>query len=481
VMVNGISMEPGYHTGDLVIVRATRTYQVGDVVAYRDTKMGAYVIHRIIAIEQGQYILKGDNNSWIDAYRPTDDEIVGRQWVHAPKAGGAMLWLRTPLNLSLSIVLLGGVLTSGMTASGKKTKKHLSIQPGEMMINALYLPGFFFLAFLGLTIFAFTRPLTRPADDIPYQQGGIYSYSAAGTPGVYDTGTIQSGEPVFPGLTCNLNVELTYVVIGKQFQDVTGSLQMYMRIMDEQTGWQRTTPMLSRTTFSGDSYHARATLNLCQLIALINLMEEKTGLGTNLYSVEIVSNVTFTANAAGQVVADTFDPVLAFKFDKVRLYLTSTNAETDPLRTMRKDLANNSNTEANTLSLLGWKPTVGLLRVLALLGLGVSLGGLFVIGWSIFDASRQSKEALIRLRYGSMLVEACEHPLDVNLPTINIASIEGLARIAEQQNVMILHMSLDHIHYYLVQANGAIYRYMLDSGESKFSNAESVPEYIVRL
>ena len=32
VMVNGISMEPKYHTGDLVIVRKARTYQVGDVI-----------------------------------------------------------------------------------------------------------------------------------------------------------------------------------------------------------------------------------------------------------------------------------------------------------------------------------------------------------------------------------------------------------------------------------------------------------------
>ena len=65
VMVNGMSMEPGYHTGDLVIVRKAQTYQVGDVVTYRDAEMGAYVIHRIIGIEQGQFILKGDNNSWV--------------------------------------------------------------------------------------------------------------------------------------------------------------------------------------------------------------------------------------------------------------------------------------------------------------------------------------------------------------------------------------------------------------------------------
>ena len=50
VMVNGISMEPNYHTGDLVIVHKVPTYQVGDVVTYRDAILGEYIIHRIIAV-----------------------------------------------------------------------------------------------------------------------------------------------------------------------------------------------------------------------------------------------------------------------------------------------------------------------------------------------------------------------------------------------------------------------------------------------
>ncbi len=78
VMVNGISMEPGFHLGDLTILRRDSNYQVGDIVTYHDSQMQAYVIHRIIGIDQDQFILKGDNNSWIDAYRPTQEEIIGK-------------------------------------------------------------------------------------------------------------------------------------------------------------------------------------------------------------------------------------------------------------------------------------------------------------------------------------------------------------------------------------------------------------------
>ncbi|MEW6401042.1 MAG: signal peptidase I, partial [Chloroflexota bacterium] len=108
VMINGVSMEPGLHGGDLVLVRKAPQYQIGDVVTYRDGKIGAYVIHRIIAMEQGHYILKGDNNSWVDAYRPTQEETIGKLWLHLPKLGNAMQWLRSPANLALSIFLLGG-------------------------------------------------------------------------------------------------------------------------------------------------------------------------------------------------------------------------------------------------------------------------------------------------------------------------------------------------------------------------------------
>jgi signal peptidase I len=114
VIVNGISMEPGYHLGDLTIMRKALTYQIGDVVTYRDAEMQAYVIHRIIGVDQGQFILKGDNNSWIDAYRPTHEEIIGKLWIYIPKLGKTFKWLRAPLNMALTIGLLGGGLMVSM-------------------------------------------------------------------------------------------------------------------------------------------------------------------------------------------------------------------------------------------------------------------------------------------------------------------------------------------------------------------------------
>src|SRR5215216_2586024 len=185
VVVNGNSMEPGFHRGDLVIVQTASTYNVGDIVTYRNGDLNAFVIHRIIAIEQDHYVFKGDNNSWIDTYRPTHAELIGKLWIHVPKLGKGMEWLRYPIHMGLTIGLLGGILMASIMIKPKqhgKRKNRPSGNFGGVLEGGLYLFGFFVLAFLSLSIFSFIRPLTRPADKIQYQQESQFSYSATGTP-----------------------------------------------------------------------------------------------------------------------------------------------------------------------------------------------------------------------------------------------------------------------------------------------------------
>jgi signal peptidase I len=482
VMVNGISMEPGYHSGDLVIVRKAPTYQVGDVVTYRDAEMGAFVIHRIIGIEQDQFVLKGDNNSWIDAYHPTRAEIAGKQWVYMPKAGRTMQWLRKPLNLSVTILLLGVFFMSSLItkpSSGQKGKNRPSPNVGGTLESILYTLGFLCLGFLGLSVFAFTRPLTRSAEDIPYQQDSHYFYSAAGTPGVYDTDMVRTGEPVFPKLTCFLNVGFTYNILGNRLQGISGNHQMYAHVIDTQSNWQRTIPLIPQTAFTGNSYLATANLDLCQLVSLVNLVEKETGLHTNTYAVEIVTDIAFNAVAAGQPVADAFAPTLTFKFDKVHLYLDSSNQEIDPMHITKQGLAGNSNTQTNTLLILGGTVPIRSLRLFALLGLGLSFSGLVIMGLAIFNTARQSEEALIRLRYGSRLMDVYERSLDVSMPVIDVTSIDDLAKMAEHQNTMILHMMLNFLHYYLVQANGTMYRYVFSARKRRSSENVQARQAVV--
>jgi hypothetical protein len=175
--------------------------------------------------------------------------------------------------------------------------------------------------------------------------------------------------------------------------------------------------------------------------------------------------VTMTANAAGNQITDSFEPKLVFRFDEVHFSLSTPEGQDDPLSLSKQSSADNSNSEANTLSLLGWKPTVGSIRVIALLGLAISLSGLLIIGSRIFASTRQSQETLIRLRYGGLLVNIYERDIVPASMLIDVTTIDELAKLAERHNTVILHMTLNFLHCYLVQCNGLTYRYVFSAGK----------------
>jgi signal peptidase I len=461
VIVNGISMLPNFHGGDLAILKVASTYKVDDVIAYYDPQIRARIIHRIIGIQQGQYVIKGDNNSWIDSLHPTKDEILGKLWIHIPKLGRVVLWLRSPINMTLIVGILGGVI---MVDTKKQPNKHgkQKNKPSGGSSNgwfevALYLLGFLALAFLALSIFSFTQPATRSANDIEYEQTGIFYYSATSPAGIFDTEIIHSGEPIFTKLTCSIIIGYSYNISGP-LQEVAGTHQLIAQITDPGSGWGRTIPLTAVTAFSGNSYSTTATVDLCQFQSLVNTMGEKTGFQP-VTTLKIISKMAVSAKAGGQNVYDTFDSNLVFQFGNVHFYLVD-ESETDPLQSSKIGAIANPSTEANTVKFLGNELNVVGLRSLGIGGLSLSLLGLLILGVYIFEVSKRDPEALIRIRYGALIMEVYDRRLDNTASMIEVTSIDDLAKLAERQNAMILHTTRDSVHTYYVQSEGTTYRYV---------------------
>jgi signal peptidase I len=464
VIVDGNSMEPAFHLGDLVLVRAQASYQPGDAVTYQNAELGRYVFHRIMSMNLGRFVLQGDNNSWLDTYQPSQDEIIGKLWVHIPKLGRAIEWVRTPLHMAFSVALLGGVLMSDLILKpnqSRRKKNNPSGSPDLLPPGSLYIAGFLVLVFLALTIFSFTQPLTRSSGNTPYQQTGDFVYSATGTAGVYDTALVRPGEPIFPKLTCFMNVGFTYNLTGSGLGQVNGSQQMFARVSDAQSGWQRTIPMSQTTAFGGSSYFATSTLDLCQVQSLVSLVEQETGLHPNTYTLEIITHVEFAGSLAGNAVSDTFDPTLVFKFDKAHFYLAPAAGQVDPLHSTKAGIAGNPNPQANTLSVGGLNLDIRMLRVICLLGLSFSVLGLSLIGILFYNIASPDQEARIRLKYGALLVDIFERDLELAASIININSMEDLVKLAERHGSMILHMKKGAADHYLVQYNGTAYRHII--------------------
>lgn len=114
IVISGNSMEPTYHRGDLVIVRERAEYHEGDIVVYRHPLIGR-VIHRVIGREGSRYVLQGDNNKFVDAFRPGAGDTIGEAVVHVPQVGGLLVRWRSACVLVSVLVLGAGLVGPGRT------------------------------------------------------------------------------------------------------------------------------------------------------------------------------------------------------------------------------------------------------------------------------------------------------------------------------------------------------------------------------
>jgi signal peptidase len=121
IIVSGHSMEPTYHTGDLLLAWPASTYHKGDVMPYRipadEPGAGGLVIHRVVGRDVDGYVMQGDNNDAPDVWRPTPQDAIGRTVLLVPKVGIALAWIRQPLILA---ALAAGLVTTTLLLRGGK-------------------------------------------------------------------------------------------------------------------------------------------------------------------------------------------------------------------------------------------------------------------------------------------------------------------------------------------------------------------------
>lgn len=126
VVVSGQSMEPTFHTGDLVIVADTGSWQIGDTVLYAVASPsgngpGYNVIHRLVAGNaQDGWSAQGDNKPRPDPWVIKDSAIQGEEVFMIPQVGNLITRFRTGPFLAL---LAGALVTAAILVSPEATKK----------------------------------------------------------------------------------------------------------------------------------------------------------------------------------------------------------------------------------------------------------------------------------------------------------------------------------------------------------------------
>lgn len=75
IPLKGISMLPTFSEGDILYVYAQQEYSIGDIIVFSYPKEG-YLVHRIIKIEKGAIMCRGDNSKRIEIIMKR--QIVGK-------------------------------------------------------------------------------------------------------------------------------------------------------------------------------------------------------------------------------------------------------------------------------------------------------------------------------------------------------------------------------------------------------------------
>jgi signal peptidase I len=490
VVTHGISMEPRFHTGDLALVRPAGQYKVGDIVAYHSVLLNEVVLHRIVAIHDGHYTFKGDNNNFLDPIKPPRSEIVGKLWLHIPHGGFVLNALHDPVFDVIVCGLLGVFLLGGFADKRRRGRRQRKDAPGPGRVgprimkpqretNAghavnfgtlLTASGIAVAVFLVLAVVAFTRPAHKATSvDTPYTQSVSFGYSARVSPGpVYPTGKIKTNDPIFLSLVHQLDVHIGYSFSSAASSSIAGTEEVLLNLSGP-GGWARHFVLTPPTHFTGDQTGTDVTLSLRQLQNLMARIASLTGNGAFAEVTATVEPVLHVSGKlGGRAVSAAYQPGLGFQFEGPLLQpsppgtgnTTAASSGQAPKYTQSQDSAvSTPATGPANLSVFGVSPQIPLLRWIGLLGLLGSAVATAVL-YLRKRAEPFQETAHIQSQYGHMIVPIVAGE-DLGWPAVDVPTIKALAKLAESGQRLILHSRSGEIDTYMVNDEGTVYRYQV--------------------
>lgn len=472
VVTHGNSMEPGFRAGDLAVIRSADDYQAGDVMAYHSDTLDTVVMHRIVAVEDGRWVLQGDNNSWLDPDRPTQDQLIGRLALRIPQGG---LWLD---RLTSPVAL--GLLAFGLVAGGgnavqrrRRRRRHMSqhlirdrrtVSVGGLPPWARSAGGVAAVAAVLGVLLAIpawtTAPVEAGTTDDHVAQTMTFSYRTEVRPSAaYDDTIVTSPDPVFRKLAQTVDVRYSY-------RGRPGSIAVTAELSTA-GGWHSTVPLGPPVSFSGDVQSETVRLDLKALEDRAQAAAAETGMPASEVQIAIVPSVT-TADGS------TFEPVLTMMLTPLQLTLVGEESSLTVT-----DAASTTTTAAGpgTLSIAGRDVSVSTARtVSAVLLLGALLVAL-VLGLLALRGTRSSEGAMIRRRYAPILIQVQPMPHPAGRPVVDVVDFATLAKLAQRYGLLVMHWSRSNVETFVVQDEGTTFRYRAGTGsaETRAEVIETVP------
>ena len=466
-IIRGASMNPGVERGDFVLTRRQSGYGVGDAVLYENAQLKGNVLHRIIRVEGARFVLKGDNNDFLDGYKPTQDEVLGELWIVVPGMGRAIDYLREPLNAAVVFFVITFLALAGGRYATRRRRpyEHRPIDTGLSAPGPLagaaarttLTASLVALAlFAGLALVAWGRDAHRTESvEGAFAHTGQFSYhgNAARSP-AYPSGEVVTGQAVFTELVDRLELAFHYRFESSVQSDVRGSASLDLIISDG-AGWVRTLPVTEPGPFEGPRADVVGSVSLARLQGIVSRVQELTGASLATVTVTAVPRVSVVGYAGSDVLDQTFAPSLPFSLDATSMRLSADDVESR-LQPREVGTATRSVETAigpAMLSLSTWEA-----RVLSGLGLAVAL---LLAGLSGFVLSRKlhgTEADQIEARHGSRIVSVARAIPEGRFVT-DVADFPSLVHVADTYERLILHSHDGRSDVYVVDDGVAVYRY----------------------
>ncbi|PKO04563.1 MAG: signal peptidase I [Chloroflexi bacterium HGW-Chloroflexi-3] len=450
IIIRGSSMEPAYHQGDLVLLRERQTYLINDIAAYRHPDIGL-VIHRLVNDDGTHFTFKGDNNTWLDDYSPTQDEIIGKEWLYFSGVGKIVEFLQTPWGLLILIGVILMLLVDWFPKKNRETKQPQTVHRLPAALQTL--ETIFILAGVSLALLSFTRPTTVDAvNKQAFQHVGIFSYSAPAPEGIYDQPRVETGAPIFNAVTCNLQIGFQYNLMSTlPIKQVNGTYTLRAFLKDD-IGWTRTI-LKQEGLFASTAFETSTPLDICAARDMLASIVEQTGARRPRYALVIQMDIHAQGMLADQSFDDTYSPQMYFTMTDNELYLEK--GMVDSLQ--QAGYVTSSSQVENLFSLLGLTLPVSLLRTLALAL--AALGLMMIVVRTLILPRFIKKEDVVEARAESISFLVQSLPNVQSDQVIEILHLDNLLEISHQLNMPLLEYRGGSETILFVRTADSLYRH----------------------
>lgn len=461
----GVSMEPTVHAGDIAMVRAAASYEIGDIVAYHSPQLGRIVLHRIVDRDGDAFVFQGDNNDFRDPEHLGTGAILGRLVVRVPGGGRVFEWLASPLHAA-SVAVIASLLPAVFPRrrrprptqpkpTGEEPMKASLISGAQTIVPWLAAAGTALLVVGGIAV---SRPATHDVDErVALTQEASFTYAPSTT-----AATVvehRAGDPVFARLADRVDVRVAHRVVTEAATSLAGTVSVDAHLSGSD-GWRRTVPLLRPRPLDLDTTTVDVTLDLPALRAVAAETAALVGTSTAELRIVVAPTIDLAGTVAGQPVDATFEPELAFVLDAIALRLAAPAADEATGLTQAQEATVTRSMRAATTFPLPLGPELPVSQVRAI---GIALGGLLLaLAGGLLLAGRAAgggEADRIAGRYGRLLVPISATAAEAQRTVVDVGTIDDLVRVAKHHERLVHHQVADGAHTYLVEVQGTAYRY----------------------